>query len=124
MHPVKVIKELVTLVRRSDSKFDWEVTNFFNHLKSNGWTFEKCICAAVKTTNGIIIRGHRHHNCIDIIVEDLNKVPDIHRGQGFITSTGRFVNREEGYQLHKDNGIDSVAKGGYRGRRLFSEDLY
>jgi hypothetical protein len=44
--------------------------------------------------------------------------------QGFITSRNRFVTREEGYALQVAAGIPSAAAGGYRGKRLFSEDLY
>jgi hypothetical protein len=44
--------------------------------------------------------------------------------QGFITSTNRFVDRFEGFRLQEAAGIESVAKDGYRGRQLFSEDLY
>jgi hypothetical protein len=43
--------------------------------------------------------------------------------QGFVTSRNRFVTREEGMKLQITAGIPSVG-GGYRGNRLFSEDLY
>ena len=86
---------------------------------------ETCICAAIKTTCGKVIRGHRHHDCIAIIrasgIGELGSEKGI---QGFVTSTNRFVTREEGYQLQEAAGIESIAEGGYRGARLFSEDLY
>ena len=84
---------------------------------------EICICAAVKTKGGYPIRGHRHADCFGTI-KDMGESPDVIHGQGFITSTGRFVTREEGYELHMKAGIPSIARGGYRGKRLFSEDLY
>lgn len=83
---------------------------------------EMCICAAVKTKTGIPIRGHRHSDCIRTIF-DMKELPETQQ-QGFITSTGRFVSREEGYWLQRIAEIPSMAKGGYRGERLFSEDLY
>ena len=86
---------------------------------------EICLCAAIKTTCGKVIRGHRHHDCIATI--QVNGIGDIgsEKGvQGFVTSTGRFVDRHEGYQLQVDAGIKSIAEGGYRGKQLFSEDLY
>lgn len=83
---------------------------------------EICICAAVKTKEGYPVVGHRHADCFGTIA-DMEEKPDI-QSQGFITSTGRFVSREEGFQLQKKAGVSSKAKGGYRGDRLFSEDLY
>lgn len=83
---------------------------------------EVCICAAVQTEEGLVIRGHRHHDalraaqlafCTPLRGED---------AQGFITSRGRYVTREEGYQLQVAAGVGS--KNGYRGERLYSEDLY
>ena len=44
--------------------------------------------------------------------------------QGFITSENRYVGREEGRILQDKAGIKSADKGGYRGKTLFSEDLY
>lgn len=84
---------------------------------------ETCICAAVKTMCGLVVRGHRHIHRLEAI-QYKAKEPDIHNGQGFVTSTGCFVTREEGYELQIAAGIESIAKGGYRGERLFSEDLY
>lgn len=85
---------------------------------------EICICAAVRATDGTIVRGQRHADAIHTCIEK-GKDMDIHKGyDGFITSTGRFVDRFEGYRLQVEAGIESIAKGGYRGVRLFSEDLY
>lgn len=86
---------------------------------------EICICAAVETADGYFIRGHRHADCFGTI-QDEGKIPKMKGGssQGFITSQNRFVTREEGYRLQILAGIESIAKGGYRGSRLFSEDLY
>ena len=84
---------------------------------------ETVVCAAILTKDGAIIMGHRHHNClntIEILGLERGKYPD---AQGFITSTGRFVTREEGRVLQERAGIPSAA-GQYRGDTLYSEDLY
>jgi len=82
---------------------------------------EICICAAVKDNTGYIWRGHRHADCIFLIDQQNRHFKNT--DQGFITSENRFVTREEGYQLQITAGIPSFS-GGYRGERLYSEDLY
>lgn len=85
---------------------------------------EICICAAIKITKNVIIRGHRHGDCYRII-RDLGFIPPTHpNSQGFITSKNRFVTRTQGRKLQDKAGIKSVDPEGYRGNTLFSEDLY
>lgn len=75
--------------------------------------------AAVKSKDGRVFMGKSHAECFwqgsNIAVEMSSKADD----QGFVTSTGRFVNREEASrlawyakQINRDNGY------------LFSEDLW
>jgi hypothetical protein len=85
---------------------------------------EICICAAILTDEGRIIRGHRHHNCRDTAIGMRLTVNSHYSRQGFITSWNNFVGRELAYKLQIEAGIPSVAPGGYRGEQLFSEDLY
>jgi hypothetical protein len=96
---------------------------------------EIIICSAIKLPNGMIFRGHRHSDCIrtahEFITWNGGIDPGEHhwnnsmsRDQGFITSRNRYVSRSEAMKLQLDAGIPSVAKGGYRGDELFSEDLY
>lgn len=96
---------------------------------------ETVICAAIRLPDGRIIRGHRHGDCIRTAIElvdhrhsiGLEPAPwDSLMGddQGFITSANRYVDRIEGMRLQRAAGIESVARGGYRGTFLFSEDLY
>lgn len=88
---------------------------------------EICICAAIKLNDGLIIRGHRHGDCINNLRQRPDMTDDRYKGhvQGFITSKNRFVTREEGRKLQDEAGIQSAEKdGGYRGNTLFSEDLY
>ena len=85
---------------------------------------EIVICAAVQATNGVIVRGHRHGDCIQTMkrMRLKPKLDPIY--QGFITSKNRYVTREAGRQLQDAAGIKSVSPEGYMGNTLFSADLY
>lgn len=86
---------------------------------------EICICAAWKAKNGKIYRGHRHIHCLDAMEDEGTKpISKGDMGQGFMTTLNHFVDRRTGYALQIASGIESIAKDGYRGGRLFSEDLY
>jgi len=86
---------------------------------------EICICAAVKATDGTIIRGHRHRDCRDGIIRRGKKPSKRWEDEGFITSTGRFVTREQGMKLMADADWISKNPEGYQSCGwLFSEDLY
>lgn len=86
---------------------------------------EFCICAAVKAEDGTVIRGHRHRDCRDSIVRRGLRPSKRWEDEGFITSSGRFVNREEGFMLMTGCGWTSVNPQGYQDCGwLFSEDLY
>jgi hypothetical protein len=86
---------------------------------------EICICAAIKTDNGLLIRGHRHSDCFHTALRmrvDQNLAAN--GEQGFITSKNRFVSRRTGYNLQIKAGIASASPDGYNKGCLFSEDLY
>lgn len=87
---------------------------------------EICICAAIKDASGYVWIGHRHGDAICTAIEGGATIPHEKESewQGFVTSSNRFVNRYEGYKLQVSAGIKSADPGGYRGERLFSEDLY
>jgi len=85
---------------------------------------EVCICAAVKSTTGRIIRGHRHGDCFKAILARNMKPSSSQSDQGFITSRNRYVTREVGRKLQDAARIPSVAEHGYEGTTLYSEDLY
>lgn len=74
---------------------------------------------------GIVFCGHRHHNCLHMMVAITGKYQ--HQAgeevQGFLTNLNRFVGREEGLEiaLAADQVLDL---DDVRGSRLFSEDLY
>ena len=86
----------------------------------NNASREVVICSAVVADDGMIYRGHRHNNCINLIRE-VGKKPG---EQGFITSLNRFVDRKEAYKIQIEAGIES--RDGYHHSlgELFSEDLY
>jgi hypothetical protein len=92
---------------------------------------EIVICAAVRATNGYIVRGHRHHNAL----HTLKDIPNLKYGgrqedQGFVTSFNRYVTRKEGYDVQIAAGIPSALEGtehsdgAYLHGELYSEDLY
>ena len=80
---------------------------------------------------GIVVCGHRHHNCIDIMAS-LGKLRSVKFApdgvgesiQGFMTSKNRFVDRLEAAEIAISSGqvdrrlLDNPLIG------LFSEDLY
>ena len=65
---------------------------------------EYILCSAIDY-NGIIICGHRHEDCYEILQglrPDISEVelPDRTK-QGFLTSVNRYVNREEAWIIAK-----------------------
>lgn len=103
---------------------------------------ERILCAAIwykdlptqtflanNQDKGLIVLGHRHGQCIDV-VKSLAGLRTVQFGpdsvgetvQGFLTSTNRFVDREEGWLIaEKANQI--IQQSGGHGT-LYSEDLY
>lgn len=87
---------------------------------------ERIICAAIHNTEDkdmagypLIYCGHRHCNILwqsKLISRD----PD---HQGFLTSSGRFVDRKEGLKIALENN-QILNVNDIRGNNLYSEDLY
>lgn len=95
---------------------------------------ERVICAAIKYQDKIWY-GHRHGHCLQAMHDELywymnrQEMCEVHEQliEGFVTTLGRFVNREEGYKIQTGLGIESAAKAhgdDYRNGELYSEDLY
>jgi len=87
---------------------------------------EIVICSAVRMSDGYTVRGHRHSDAIRVAhgiprYEDERPHGD---DQGFITSTNRYVTREEGRKIQNEARIPSHDSVGYKGDDLYSEDLY
>lgn len=87
-------------------------------------TDEIVACAAIQLKNGLIVAGHRHHNCLSAInLQDGMSKNDV-EAQGFMTTRGRFVGRREAQRIQQLADIPSASPDGYRGVELYSEDLY
>jgi hypothetical protein len=102
---------------------------------------ERIICSAIwykelptqhflpkNVTVGIVVCGHRHAHCIDIVksLSGLRTVKLSPDGvgetiQGFLTNTNRFVDRVEGAEIALK--CKQIEKLNY-GNQLYSEDLY
>jgi hypothetical protein len=85
---------------------------------SDDTTPETIICAAVRASNGKVIRGHRHNDAIRTLqaMEGYQGEQPDGQDQGFVTSTNRFVNRREAYRLHFPDRAEPD--------ELRSDDLY
>jgi len=107
---------------------------------------EKILCAAIwykelenalyppkNLDRGIVVTGHRHGNCIDVMVR-LAKLRTVtfsldgvgEHEQGFLTNTNRFVDRKEGMIIAKNANQIIERDKGYTNNSdtLYSEDLY
>ncbi len=90
---------------------------------------ELVICAAVRWGEKIWM-GHRHGHATQAMHDELSwdksrkELALIDPEQGFVTSTGRFVDRKEAYQIFIASGKVSKSRDGFRGESLYSEDLY
>jgi hypothetical protein len=71
-------------------------------MNSNAARLEIIICAAVRASDGKIVRGHRHNDAICALQSMLGYEGEQPHGedQGFVTSANRFVTRGEAYRLH------------------------
>lgn len=87
---------------------------------------ERILCASIRfrASDGTeyLINGYRHPNCIRLMAEfGIGERKDRNAGsQGFLTSSGRWVDREEGMQIAQEAG--QVRRSGKT--NLYSEDLY
>lgn len=67
---------------------------------------EFILCSAINY-NGIIICGHRHGDCYDVLTSlvgniETSKLPNRYN-QGFLTSQNRYVDRKEAWIIAKAN---------------------
>lgn len=83
---------------------------------------KKIICSAIKMSNGEIIRGHRHHDCIRT-ARNIPRLKELQIfEQGFMTSENEFVGRKEAREIAFHAG--QIANNTTHNDLLFSEDLY
>lgn len=90
---------------------------------------EFVICSAVKWQNTIIC-GRKHKNCYEIADALMNGgfLERERKHQGFMTSTGRYVDRAEAFKIAKANNqivhklFDDVTEGNLNSEDLFGEE--
>lgn len=78
----------------------------------------------INIEKGIVICGHRHHNCMHNMLALTGLEADYKAGksiQGFLTNTNRFVDRIEGAKIALES--KQIEKLQF-GKQLYSEDLY
>lgn len=76
---------------------------------------------------GFVVCGRRHHNIIGTLAMAFNYPTKLDTVQGFITSSDRFVDRYEGWEIAKDSDqikFGKVASDKGEGSMLISENLY
>jgi hypothetical protein len=91
-------------------------------LYSPEWYDMRIDCAAIKC-GGLVWTGKRHGHCIATVKQATgkraNEFPD--EVQGFVTMSGRFVDRKEAAELVKKTGQVQLK---HSPTELYSEDLY
>ena len=101
---------------------------------------EFILCSAINY-NGVIICGHRHGDCYEVLESlvgkiETDKLPNRDQ-QGFLTSENRYVDRKEAWKIAKDNNqiaygleasdnmkIEGLELDGQEPPILISENLY
>lgn len=110
-------------------EYDLEkIKDFIRDLLSSHLTLlegkEIVICSGIKLKDGRVLRCHRHGDGMLNAHHNGWELAEGTEQQGFVTSKGRYVSRQEGRKLQDEAGIKSADREGYRGDTLFSEDLY
>jgi hypothetical protein len=102
------------LVCKSDTKRMSRMKAMNSHAASP----EIVICAAVRASDGKIVRGHRHKDAIRALqgMEGYEGEQPHAEDQGFVTSADRFATRREAYRLHFPDRTEPD--------ELHSDDLY
>lgn len=90
-------------------------------------TQRRVVCAAIKAKNQIVTSA-RH---FDLLMHDqLRRLPVEqrerlkHAEQGFIDQWGKFMSREESFEVATAAGQIRQKSGGADSKELYSEDLY
>jgi len=86
---------------------------------------EAIACAAIRHIDTDKLwsapRPARHHNLIHTIFKEIGRTVGSKHVQGFLTTTGRFVDRHEAFKIAKEVGQLSPDD---KGDTLISEDLW
>lgn len=89
---------------------------------------ERIICAAIRLPNGKLFYGHRHNHCKEAARGELSwtlnrkQMITVRMEEGFITSYGRFLDRQAAWKIAKKEK-QIIKQTGAQGV-LYSEDLY
>lgn len=103
---------------------DYEYEAFFS---KRSFVNETVLFAAVKAVDGTIVavtRPGRHHHCLHFMMSgEYDFAPEDTVHQGFITSAGRYIDREEAARMAY---VEKQYKDEYAvyPTKLFSEDLF
>lgn len=87
---------------------------------------EKIVGVAIIAHDGSVFSlpaPNRHHHCIRAMAARGDPTP-IRGEQGFVTDSGRFVDRLEAGKIAESNGQATRTAGSYPGGELYSEDLW
>ena len=72
----------------------------------------------INCNKGLVFCGYRHYQCLYNMVAVTGNYEVGEHIQGFLTDRNRFVDRQEGGEIHRRNGHATKLSD------LFSEDLY
>jgi hypothetical protein len=95
-------------------------------------TQRRVVCAAIRAADGDVLLGIRHYSA-DMHAQmmarqDGQKFVHRHRqDQGFVDQWGKYMTREEAYQVAQDSGQllhPDACSNGPDGQKLHSEGLY
>lgn len=121
----------ITEQRKKRGELLVDIVNIVNkklEMQNTDFKMEYILCAAIDY-NGIIISGHRHRNCNDVLRKlkqgiKETEIPNRDK-QGFLTSENRYVNRGEAFVIaKKQNQIINRIIIDFDKCDLTSEDLY
>ncbi len=134
------MKYQINKVRNGEWRLTWEDGSCSTHSTSKRAELmalqhaepkkEIVICAAVEY-NGKVWYGHRHHQALaamkDTLSYDMSRkdmeAAGVDRNQGFVTSMGRFVDREQAHIIAGEAGQITFNKYN-ENTKLYSEDIY
>lgn len=89
---------------------------------------QRIVCAALRLKDGLIVCGPRHFDRVmrtelDAAYGDQLDARIAGAQQGFVDQFGRFLSREDAFQIAKENG-QIIRSLGAVGDKLYSEHLY
>lgn len=103
----------------------WVKTRGERILSAAVWVDDGIAHANQSTPTGVIVGGWRHHACLNAASSlTEGRRPNHRRHQGFLTATGRFVDRREAKRIAVAAGQVDPGRGLLSADELDSGDLY